>query len=431
MLVRLPARLPARLAACLILTALAANGAARAQETGSIDRERQRDELSRLESEASISRETLARLESEVKAIETDTLKLRADFVETGRRMRETETALLATEARIQSLAANEETVKASLLTRRETLIDVIATLQRMGRRPPPAMLVRPDDALAAIRTAMLLGTVLPEMRAETQALAADLEELVRVRREIDAESAAMKQQLIALAEDRKRLNLLLEGRQALQSERQEAIDAERRRANDIGQAVSSLKELITRMESEVSSVKGAADAAAKAEETRTQLSAIEDPARMVPARAFEKTKGTLPLPASGLVLRVFGSIDAMGAEQMGQSIATRPAATVSSPCDGWVMFAGPFRSYGNLLIIDAGDGYHVLLAGMERIDVNLGQFVLAGEPVGVMGSAEAKVATAAEVSVGQPTLYIEFRKDNVSIDPAPWWSRQGEKARG
>lgn len=420
-----------RVAAFLLLTLPLLQTMAHAQQTGSVDPSAKRDELTRLEGEASLSRETLARLESEVKAIETDTLKLRADLVETGRRMRETETALLATEARIQTLSANEETVKASLLARRSTLIDVIATLQRMGRRPQPAMLVRPDDALSAIRTAMLLGTILPEMRAETQALAADLEELVRVRREIDAESTAMKQQLVTLAEDRKRIALLIESRRALQTERQAAIAAERQRAGEIGEAVSSLKELIARMETEVGSVKEAASAASRAEETRSRLAAIEDPARMVPGMAFEKTKGTLPLPASGLVLRVFGAQDAMGAEQMGQSIATRPAATVSSPCDGWVVFAGPFRSYGNLLIIDAGDGYHVLLAGMERIDVTLGQFVLAGEPVGVMGSAEAKVATAGEVSVGQPTLYIEFRKDNVSIDPAPWWSKQGEKARG
>ena len=60
--------------------------------------------------------------------------------------------------------------------------------------------------------------------------------------------------------------------------------------------------------------------------------------------------------------------------------------AQVTAPCDGWVVFAGNFRSYGQLLIINAGGGYHVLLAGMERITVDLGQFVLTGEPVAVMG---------------------------------------------
>ena len=103
--------------------------------------------------------------------------------------------------------------------------------------------------------------------------------------------------------------------------------------------------------------------------------------------------------------------------------IATRPGGQVSSPTDGWVVYAGPFRSYGQLLIINAGDGYHVLLAGMERMDVQLGQFVLAGEPVAVM--AEQRLASVGAVDIGatQPVLYIEFRKDGTSIDPAPWWA--------
>jgi septal ring factor EnvC (AmiA/AmiB activator) len=112
-------------------------------------------------------------------------------------------------------------------------------------------------------------------------------------------------------------------------------------------------------------------------------------------------------------------------------SIATRGRAQVTAPCDGWVVYAGPFRSYGHLLILDAGDGYHVLLAGMERISVDIGQFVLAGEPVGVMGNA-SQVAAILETGSSQPVLYVEFRKDGTPIDPSPWWATgEGEKARG
>ena len=123
--------------------------------------------------------------------------------------------------------------------------------------------------------------------------------------------------------------------------------------------------------------------------------------------------------------------IQSAGGNAKGLSLATEPLATVTAPCDGWVVYAGPFRSYGQLLIINAGDGYHVVLSGMDRINVGLGQFVLTGEPVGAMGTGETRVASTALGAVAQPTLYVEFRKDGVSIDPTPWWADKGEKARG
>jgi len=141
---------------------------------------------------------------------------------------------------------------------------------------------------------------------------------------------------------------------------------------------------------------------------------------------------GNRPRAASGRITVRFGDNDALGAKAQGISIATRPAAQVNSPSDGWVVYAGPFRSYGQLLIINAGGGYHVLLAGMERIDVQLGQFVLAGEPVAMMASQRLASAGAVTIGATQQVLYVEFRKDGTSIDPAPWWAASiNEKVGG
>jgi septal ring factor EnvC (AmiA/AmiB activator) len=88
-------------------------------------------------------------------------------------------------------------------------------------------------------------------------------------------------------------------------------------------------------------------------------------------------------------------------------------------------------------LILNVGGGYHVLLAGMERMTVDLGQFVLTGEPVAVMGSGTqvASDSSAGSISVigsSQPVLYIEFRKDGTPVDPSPWWAATDkEKVRG
>ena len=106
-----------------------------------------------------------------------------------------------------------------------------------------------------------------------------------------------------------------------------------------------------------------------------------------------------------------------------GDMVATQSGAIVTAPADGSVLYAGPFRSYGQLLILNAGDGYHVVLAGMSRINVAPGQSVLAGEPVGAMGEARVASTSASGNANATPELYVEFRKDGKPVDPAPWWA--------
>ena len=149
---------------------------------------------------------------------------------------------------------------------------------------------------------------------------------------------------------------------------------------------------------------------------------------------AFASTKGQLQLPVNGVKTRDFGAADGRGGSERGISVATRPGAQVTAPCDGWVVYSAPYRSYGQLLIINAGAGYHVVLAGMERISVDVGQFVLTGEPVGVMGNGPnvASALTAGVAGSSQPVLYVEFRKDGSPVDPNPWWAiTDSEKVRG
>ena len=138
-----------------------------------------------------------------------------------------------------------------------------------------------------------------------------------------------------------------------------------------------------------------------------------------------------LPLPVNGARIREFGAPDGLGGTEKGLSIAARPGGQITAPCDGWVVYAGVFRNYGQLLILNAGGGYHVLLAGMERISVDLGQFVVTGEPVAVMGGG-AQSAAAIAGGTSQPVLYVEFRKDGIPVDPGPWWAAsEGQKVRG
>ncbi len=261
-----------------------------------------------------------------------------------------------------------------------------------------------------------------------------DLADLSRVRKDIVGERERLSRDLAMLGREQLRMNVLIDERQNKQAVSEQALDAERARAADLAHQVDNLKDLIAKLESGLNSATRAARAESRSIEqdaTRPDLAALKDPGRMTPAVAFAATRGHLRLPVNGVKIREFGTSDGLGGIQKGLSIAARTGAQITAPCDGWVVYAGPFRSYGQLLILNAGGGYHVLLAGMERISVDLGQFVLTGEPVAVMGGGSPESAAVATRSM-QPVLYVEFRKDGTPIDPSPWWATtEGEKVRG
>ncbi len=154
-------------------------------------------------------------------------------------------------------------------------------------------------------------------------------------------------------------------------------------------------------------------------------------PGRIKPAIPFATAQAKLPLPAQGRRVLAFGEKTQYGAHSKGIVIETRPGAQITAPCDGWVVYAGEFRSYGQLLIINAGDGYHVLLAGMSQIDATPGQFVLAAEPIGTMTGAGAGKTGQGTPPPGSSVLYVEFRKDGRPIDPDPWWVAGQQKVQG
>lgn len=446
---RFPSRKACGLAACLAVSALGpvqaqqapapAAGAAKVSVETEEEKKKRQNDLKVLEQAMSASAEAQRRLTAEIEDIKTDRAKLNATLIETAGRVRDTEDRIRGLEQRLQTLTASEAAIRRSLESRRGVIVEVFAALQRMGRRPPPAVLVRPEDMLEAVRASIMLGAVLPELRAEAEVLASDLAELVRLKEAIAIDRTTLNAELGGLTGEQKRLAALMDARQSRIAEVERNFGAERDKAVELARKAGSLKELIDRMEAEIASAQRAAEEARKAAEAqereakeRFAQAAFRDPARLAPKIPFSEAKGMLPRPVSGDVTSTFGADDGYGGTTRGISITTRPKAAVVSPADGWVAFAGPFRSYGRLLIINAGGGYYVLLAGMDQINVDVGQFVLAGEPVATMGDSPLMSLTGSAIEKNNPVLYVEFRKDGGSIDPGPWWAKSlSEKVRG
>ena len=402
-------------------------------------------ELRGLEDTIRASSEQRRKFEAELETLRHDRARLNAALIETTAAARKAESRIVVLEKQLEAQLGQEAALIRSLDARRAVMVKLLAALQRLGRNPPPALLASPDDALKAVRAAMMLSGVLPELREEARILAADLQELSAVRKRIAAEQSELSGQLKTLAGERVRLASLVEARQKSVEEINSALASERKKIGEMARQAATLKDLITRMEGEIASAQRAAEAARAAEQKRQQtatlppgmamgkpVSPFSDPSRLAPAIAFAEAKGLLPLPVSGELARKFGEKDAFGAEEKGISIVSPAGAAVASPSDGWISYAGPYRAYGQLLIVNAGGGYYIVLAGMERINVEVGQFVLSGEPVAAMGEGSGRSAAAVAIGAGQPVLYVEFRKDGVAIDPGPWWVKPDlQKVRG
>ncbi len=379
-------------------------------------------ELENLKAEIELSNQRQNEISDEIRSLSRDTNSLNNDLIGSAEKIQELEVSIEETENQIRNLRRQEQVSKNNLASKRDVLTHVLAGLQRIGRDPPPALVVQPKDALSAVRSAILLNAVIPEIRGEASEITDELINISNLKTSIEENSSKLQTDVIKINEERVRIETLIELKKLEIANNESELNDEFLQSLKLAEKASSIEGLIAELTAEINAARKRAEQQNKAESTVANLS-LTDPNRVEPSIAFYQTKGQLPLPVYGSILREFGEEDGIGGFTTGQSVVTNPNALVTSPCDGWVVFAGEFRSYGQLLILNAGSGYHVLLAGMEAINVQLGQFVLSGEPVGRMGLTQTPSAVNVALELENPILYIEFRKDDSPINPDPWWN--------
>lgn len=396
-------------------------------------------ELQELARSMRVSDEKAAELEDSIAALAKTSESIKQALIESAARRKDLERKIAAGEKKLAELGVQEDRIRASFKDRRAILAEVLAALQRMGRNPPPALLISPEDALASVRTAILLGAVVPGVRHETEKLAADLAELLRLRMEGQKETETLVATIASRQQEERRMDMLLVENDRLSRQNSLELATEKRRAWELAARASSMEGLIASLETEIRSVREATEKA-RAEEDRLRrlsdeqrqrardlaASSLPDKNRIAPAYVFSDLKHKLELPAAGEILRQFGDPDGTGHEAKGMVIASAPGSLVTAPADGWVVYAGEFRSYGQMIILNTGDGYHMVLSGMDRVSTGQGKFVLSGEPLAVMGEKRVASATALALETDRPTLYIEFRKDGKPVDSREWWTGSG-----
>ena len=390
-------------------------------------------------------------LREEIGVISNDVGAINRALITATARGHQLELQVTDAEDNLSALLKAQNTIQDSVDQKRSVLAEVLGALQRMGSNPPPALLVKPQDALSSVRSAILLGAVVPAIKNETDEILRQLRALRESTNHVALQKRVLANRLNSLAEDEMRLTLLVEEKNKLAMKSRSDLQSERFRAGELAQKAKSLEELILSLESEIASAVAATEAARVADEKRKleekkRLKRAQERLALTngsdvasttsdrpsksdqktvdigPSVAFSSAKGTLPKPVGGVVLYGFGDKIGPQSHSSGMAFATRPNGRVRAPYDSRVVYAGPFRSYGQILILNAGQGYHFVLSGLSEVNVEPGRFVLAGEPVGRMGIKRTVSTVAVDLGSNRPVLTVELRKDGKPVDPAPWW---------
>jgi len=369
-----------------------------------------RAELEALEAERQDALQQLAALEQAGNLVANDLETLERDLISAAMETQRREEQATSAELKLVSLRTRLGTARTDLVEGEDALEDLMASLAVSGRHRPPALLTQPQNANQAIRAAILMGEVAPQVKDKTSTLTSEITKLRRLERQVLREQKVLAAADAALALKQEEITQMTAAkRSAFEDVNADAVSL-RQRAESLGEKASSIRELIAALEA----------AAPAAPRLKPRLTFAETPPTRTASRpalprpTVSQPLGVLAVPATGRMVRAWGDNMPGGAKSESVGFATRSGAQVSAPISGTVEFSGPFRSYGQLLILSTSDGYHVLLWGMSSSYVSVGQSVQQGEPVAKM----------AERASGEPELYMEVRRGGKPMDPANWMKR-------
>jgi murein hydrolase activator len=367
--------------------ALPAYGPVRAQSSAE-------QELKRLEAEKATREKRVGALVENANRAAVEAENLRRRLVTAASARDRLEREVESSEIRLIQLRRRERETFAKLMANRAALEDVVIALIAMERDRPPALAVRPDNAAEAARAAILMGEVAPILEGRARQAAQDITQLRNLRQSILMQNTSYRDANNRLQSARQTIGVLIEQRRTLQARLLRDAQTERGRIAQIVQRAGDLRDLVSRLGG-----------------TLPGLGDNQGQAGPAFASGFERARGQIAFPAVGQIVVNYGARLSQGGRSEGVTIRTRRSAQVVSPYDGEIEFAGPFRSYGRVLIINVGSGYHVVLAGLSTTFAEAGQEVLAGEPIGEMASDTRIV----------PDLYMEVRRESEPLNPALW----------
>lgn len=362
----------------------------------------------------------------EAEALSKEVEELRGKAVDAARTAQDREEEITTIERKLDKLNAELASRTAALGGKRVQLIQLLAALERIAVHPPEALIALPRPPSDTIRSALLIRAAVPAIEDRSRTLQAELDELAELRADIATRRRQLATALDSLRQERERLDRMAEQKSKVAAATEEQRTALAKRNAKLASEAKDIRELLEKLESvrPKTPPPKPTPPTEKAERGESQRQALATPApegHVALRPPAEAGGGRAMLPVRGQIVRAFGQEGPAGGLEKGITIETRPDAQVVAPFDGQIAFAGPFRGYGQILIIEQTDGYHTILVGLSRIDGVVGQSVVAGEPVGLMGNPES----------GRPALYLELRRNGRPVNPVPLLTARNDKVGG
>lgn len=362
------------------------------------------------------------KLQAQATQINLELTEISREMVRAAKKIQNNEEKLSQMERQLDNLKQELATAEEGFALEDENLIKTLAALQNLALKPTEAILVQPLTPVEIIRSAMLLRETVPYLEENATRIRKELGAIAQKKNMVEKQFEQISKQKRVLEKEHKSMQALVQKKSKMSN--MVAIKSEKAKKNveKLAAQANDLRDLLGKLENErkekqrkeLERQRKAEEARLLSEKNRVETKStdlIKSTPQVISSNitGFAKAKGTLPLPARGTIITAYGEQMVKGVTAKGITIKTRNQAQVIAPFDGAVLFSGPFRGYGNLIIIEHGEGYLSLLAGLQNMDVDVGQMLLAGEPVGQMPAD------------GDAKLYVEIRKDNQPIDPLAW----------
>ena len=347
------------------------------------------------------AREKAKALESERQKVRKDVSELKKNLAKTARQTQSIESELTALELETASLTTRAETLTTQINADRAQYTELLAALQRLEATPPPTLALTPRNAKRAADAGLLMATLSEQLKKRAEALSLNLTSLDVTQTQLSLKKTELSKSRAKLESELAR-DTGLADKSKLETKLADEKKTAAAEADRLAAESKTLLDLIAKLENEAAKVI-----------PRPKPGIKPAPKVVLPkgTKRFAEAKGSMIQPISGRLVKSFGR------GEKGLTYAGRASGQVIAPYAGRVEFSGPFKNYDNVIILNVGDGYFVLLTGLDDLYIDAGDTVRQGEPVGKLPSRK------------DTELYIELRRNGSPVDPKPWFAASDVKS--
>ena len=357
-------------------------------------------ELQQIQSQIKTEQHNHQLLKQKAQSMENEIARVQKQLVRAGADVQDFEEVLSKLEASYAQLKKEYDAVKKQLHISEVQSIELTQGMLKKALFPPELMLMSNSTIVDYVRSSLLLKETQVPLVAKKKSLYESLNKIASLQAAIKAQAAQIKVSAQRLETQQKNMEKLMQQKQVLRAHFETESLSAKKKAQELGRKAKDIQDLLSRL----------ADERKKTQAEQQRKVAYPKRETMEIDGHIANYKGQLRLPARGTLIQKYGEKTEGGVRSKGIVIQPRLGAQIVEPFDGVVLFAGPFKSYGNVLIVEHGDNFHSVLAGMDTIDVVVGQNLLMGEPVGTMSTTSLQ------------KLYIELRNKGQPIDPTEWF---------